>query len=69
MAIGVVEAIYRFNFLLTKKHSENYKSTGKTQGKHRKFSLNQSVATLKNITFRQCNLFVVICSNCSCICN
>ena len=35
MAIGVVEAIYRFkylNFLSIKKHRENDKSTGKTQG-------------------------------------
>ena len=49
MAMGVVEAIYKFkyfNFLSTKKHRENGKSTGKTQGNHREFGINCSVATL-----------------------
>ena len=35
MAIGVVEDIYRFKYLIfyqLKKHRENDKSTGKTQG-------------------------------------
>ena len=35
-----------FYFLLTKKHRENGKSTGKRQGKHREFGINWSVATL-----------------------
>ena len=35
-----------FYFLSTKKHRYNGKSTGKTQGKHREFSINWSVATL-----------------------
>ena len=46
MAIGVVEAIYRFKYLIFL----SIKNTGKmtrAQGKHREFSLNQSVATLK----------------------
>ena len=37
-----------FYFLSTKKHRENGKSTGKTQGKHREFGINWSVATLKS---------------------
>ena len=35
-----------FYFLSTKKHRENGKSTGKTQGKHREFGICWSVATL-----------------------
>ena len=33
-------------FFVAKKHRENGKSTGKIQGKHREFGLDQSVATL-----------------------
>ena len=35
-----------FYFLSMKKHREKAKSTGKTQGKHREFCLDGSVATL-----------------------
>ena len=40
----VVEA--KLLFFVHKKHEENGKSTGKTQGKHRDFGINWSVATL-----------------------
>ena len=50
MAMGVVEAIYKFKYFIfcrqKKKHRENGKSTGKTQGNHREFGINCSVATL-----------------------
>ena len=45
MAIGVVEAIYRFKYLIFYRKKNTGKMT-RAQGKHREFSLNQSVATL-----------------------
>ena len=45
MAIGVVEAIYRFKYLIFYRQKNTGKMT-RAQGKHREFSLNQSVATL-----------------------
>ena len=53
MAMGEMEAIYKlkdFIFLLTKKHRENGRSTGKTQGKRREFGIDWSVATLTFVT-------------------
>ena len=46
MAMGVVEAIYKFKYFIFCRQ----KSTGKmarAQGKHREFGINWSVATLK----------------------
>ena len=46
MAIGVVEAIYRFKYLIFFIDKKNTGKITRPQGKHREFSLNQSVATL-----------------------
>ena len=46
MAIRVVEAIYRFKDLIFYQLKDTGKMT-RAQGKHREFSLNQSVATLR----------------------